>query len=122
VAPPASESFLTGDFVRVVKAVTGKAEIRHEGDEYWLVLRDVTLDAEGQIHVYLVGHEAARTTRAVTEAELKYDMGPLERGAAEQRIALPSRPDESLRSVVLFEVEFGVNLAVAPLRAPLEPR
>ncbi len=122
VAAPTSEVWLRGDFVRVVKGVTGTAEIRHEADQYWLVLRDVTTDAEGQIHVYLVGHDAARTTRAVTEADLKYDMAPLERGVLEQRILLPSRPDDSLRSVVLFEVEFGVNLAVAALRAPFEPR
>jgi hypothetical protein len=113
---------LSGSFERVAKPVSGRAEIRREGEGYFLVLYDVSIRAEGSVHVYLVGELAARTTRAVTEAALSYDMAELAQGNSEQRILLPSAPDPSLRSVVLFQADFGVNLAVAPLRPPLPGR
>lgn len=110
------ETTLLGKFERVARAVTGTASIVRRGADFELVLQGVTVAQEGAVRVYLVGHDRASSTRILDETEMKYDMAELERGAQEQRIALPSEPDPQLRSVVLFYPEFGVNLAVAPLR------
>lgn len=110
------ETTLEGRFERVARAVTGTASIVRRGADFELVLREVTVSQQGTVRVYLVGHDWASTTRILDETEMKYDMAELERGALEQRIALPSEPDPRLRSVVLFYPEFGVNIAVAPLR------
>lgn len=106
---------LEGSFRSVGKSGTGRARIVRAGDQYELRLEGVELAAEGA-HVYLVGLEDARTSSAVDQAELKYDMGALE--GPDQRIALPSAPDPALRVVVLWNPRFSVNLAAAPLRAP----
>jgi hypothetical protein len=113
--PGVEQILLTGSFERVSRAVTGTASIVRRGTDYFLLLSAVTVAQAGQIRVYLVGDDGARSTRIFDETALKYDMAPLEQGVPEQRIALPSQPDASLRSVVLFYPAFGVNLAVAPL-------
>lgn len=110
------ETMLEGKFERVARAVTGAASIVRRGADFELVLHGVTVAQEGTVRVYLVGHDRASSTRILDETEMKYDMAELERGVGEQRIGLPSEPDPKLRSVVLFYPEFGVNLAVAPLR------
>lgn len=110
------ETTLEGKFERVARAVTGTASIVRRGADFELVLREVTVAQQGTVRVYLVGHDWASSTRILDETEMKYDMAELERGVPEQRIALPSEPDPRLRSVVLFYPEFGVNIAVAPLR------
>jgi hypothetical protein len=108
---------LTGSFERVSRGVTGTASIARRGNEYLLLLSAVTVAEVGTVRVYLLGHDRAKSTRIFDETVLKYDMAELERGVAEQRIVLPSEPDPTLRSVVLFNPAFSVNLAVAPLRA-----
>ena len=121
-APRADGVLLEGTFERVARPVTGRASIVRHGASYELVLNGVTVAQEGAVRIYLVGHERPSTTRIVDETEMKYDMEELERGGAEQRIALPSEPDPALRSVVLFYPTFGVNLAYAPLRPPVSAR
>jgi hypothetical protein len=115
---PRSDVLLAGDFQRVVKPATGRAEITRSGDSCELRLTGVSVAASGPVRVYLVGTEHADTTRAVVEAELKYDMAQLDQDTAEQTIALPSVPDPRLRSVVLYEPVFAVNLAYAALQSP----
>lgn len=107
---------LVGSFERVARAASGSAQIVRRGDSFELQLKGVSVAQEGVVRVYLVGHDYAKSTRILDETEMKYDMAELERGVPEQNIALPSEPDPALRSVVLFYPEFGVNLAVAPLR------
>jgi hypothetical protein len=116
VVAPAEQILLEGAFERVAKAATGTARIMRRGNTYELILRDVTVQQEGAVRVYLVGHERPSNTHVFDETELKYDMAELERVKSEQRIELPSEPDPALRSVVLYYPAFGVNLAVAPLR------
>ncbi len=111
-----TEVLLTGAFEHAAKPAKGEAEIVRQGDRFELRLRRVQVASERPVHVYLVGTERAATTRSVVEAELKYDMEELKPGVAEQVIALPSEPDSKLRSVVLWDPEFSVNLAFAPLR------
>lgn len=121
-APVVEQLLLTGTFERVARAASGTASIYRRGDDYELRLSAVTVAQEGTVRVYLVGHEHADSTRIVGETEMKYDMAELEQGAAEQRIPLPSQPDPALRSVVLFNPAFGVNLAVAALRPLMTAR
>jgi hypothetical protein len=119
---PNEQLLLEGTFERVAKAASGTARIVRRGNVYELRLNNVIVAQEGAVRVYLVGHERAANTRILDETEMKYDMAELERGVAEQRIELPSEPDRALRSVVLFYPAFGVNLAVAPLRSPIDGR
>jgi hypothetical protein len=109
---------LAGDFQRVVKPATGHAAIERDADGYELRLNGVGVTSARPVRVYLVGSERADTTRVVVETELKYDMAELDQGAAEQLIALPSAPDPKLRSVVLYDALFGINLAYAALKPP----
>ncbi len=105
----------SGRFQSVGKQVSGAVELRKSGDDYELRLVGVTLNHEGEAHVYLVGLDRAPNTRAVDDVELKYDMGPLENGKPEQIIPLPSKPDPALGSVVLWNPKYGANLATASL-------
>jgi len=109
---------LAGEFERVAKSAQGRAEIVRRGDQFELRLRQVRVDSKRPVRVYLVGVDRAPTTRSVASAELKYDMATLDQTVAEQIIALPSEPDPRIRSVVLWEPTFYVNLAFAPLRPP----
>lgn len=118
----AEQILLEGSFERVSRAASGTARIVRLGNAYELRLSSVTVAQEGTVRVYLVGHERPSSTRILDETELKYDMAELERGVVEQRIELPSEPDPALRSVVLLHPAFGVNLAVAPLRSPMNGR
>jgi hypothetical protein len=114
--PAQQQVVLSGAFERVSRRVSGRASIVRRGNDYLLQLQDVSVAQEGSVHVYLVGHPRADSTRILDETEMKYDMAELERGVPEQQIPLPSEPDQALRSVVLVYPAFGVNLAVAPLR------
>lgn len=114
---------LTGAFQRVAKNVTGTVSLEHHDGVYELVVRDVTLNDAGPVHVYFVGLEHVRTTRDLDEVDAKYDFGPLEEAGSgtfvpEQRIKLPSAPAKELRSVVLLNPRFGVVLASSSLRTP----
>lgn len=113
---PSEEVMLAGDFERVSRATTGRAEIVRRGMAYELVLTGVNVATDSTARVYLVGHDRASSTFLVDSAEVKYDMAALERGRERQVIALPSEPDPKLRSVVLYNPEFGINLGFAPLR------
>jgi hypothetical protein len=115
-AASTAEVLLTGAFEHAAKPAEGEAEIVRRGDDYELRLRRVRVASDRPVRVYLVGAERASTTRSVVEAELKYDMEDLKPGLAEQVIALPSEPDSALRSVVLWDPAFSVNLAFAALR------
>jgi hypothetical protein len=115
--PASDEVILAGNFERVSRATTGRAEIVRRGPEYELVLTAVTVASDAKARVYLVSHDRASSTFLVDSAELKYDMAELERGKERQIIALPSEPDPRLRSVVLYNPDFGINLGFAPLRA-----
>jgi hypothetical protein len=106
----------SGRFENVGKRVSGRAQLENTSSGYVLRLLEVQLDAAGPIHVYLVGLDEAKNTRAVDEAELKYDMGPLDDDKAEQVIQLPGKPDPALRSIVLWNPTYGANLAAASLR------
>jgi hypothetical protein len=119
IVAPVEQILLEGSFERVAKAATGTARIMRCGKTYELRLSDVTVQQEGMVRVYLVGHERPSNTHILDETELKYDMAELERVKSEQRIELPSEPDPALRSVVLYYPAFGANLAVAPLRPPM---
>ncbi len=112
---------LTGEFRRIVKPVRGRADVVYRDGKYQLCLTGVKVEADGPLRVYLVGEDDASTTRLVTESKLVYDMAPLENGATDQVIDLPSRPDDRLRSVVLWQQAFAINLAVAPLRPTPQP-
>lgn len=115
--PNAPQVLLAGDFERVSRATQGHAEIVKRGNQFELVLSNVTVQSDSMVRVYLVGHDRASTTFLVDATELKYDMASLEPGAARQVIELPSEPDPRLRSVVLYSPAFGINLGFAPLRA-----
>lgn len=117
-APQAEQVLLEGTFERVARASSGKAQIVRRGTRYELCLKDMTVAQEGTLRVYLVGHPRASNTRVLDETEMKYDMAELERNVAEQRIELPSEPDPALRSVVIYNPLFGVNVAFASLQPP----
>lgn len=112
----AEQVVASGRFEAVTRPASGGVEVLKRGEEYTLKLSGVSVQSEGAIRVYLVGLDAALSTAAVVGAELKYDMGPLQVDAAEQRIELPGAPDPKLRSVVLWHAAFGANLAAARLR------
>lgn len=107
---------LNGDFQKVVKSVSGRADIVYRDGKYLLYLTGVNVDARPPLRVYLVGDENPRTTRAVKESELIYDMAELDNGADEQVVELPTRPAPGLRSVVIWQQTYAINLAVAPLK------
>jgi hypothetical protein len=109
---------LAGGFEPAAKRAEGEAEIVRQGDSFELRLHHVRVASERPVRVYLVGAERASTTRSVGETELKYDMDQLHPNLAEQVIALPSEPDPALRSVVLWDPMFAVNLGFAALRRP----
>lgn len=114
---------LVGSFEQVAKKATGTVSLEHHDGVYELVVRDVTLNDAGPIHVYFVGLERVRSTRDLDEVDAKYDFGPLEETGSgtfvpEQRIKLPSAPAKELRSVVLLNPRFGVVLASSSLRTP----
>ena len=113
--PRQAEVLLRGNFKRVAKRAAGRAEIVRLGKQYSLKLSDTTVDNLGEVHVYLVGLPDARSTLELMAAETQYDFGPLEQGAKEQLIPLPSEPAPELRAVVLYEPRYSVNLAAAAL-------
>jgi hypothetical protein len=115
VAEPA-KVLLAGPFDEVAKPARGSAELIATGTHYQLRLRAVTVDDRGPVHVYFVGVPAARTTLEVVQTDTKYDFGPLRTDTAQQIIDLPSEPAPELRSVVLWNRLYGVNLAVAALQ------
>ena len=106
---------LAGTFEAVAKPARGSAELIVTGNNYQLRLRGVTVDDPGPVHIYFVGLPSAKTTRAVVQTEAKYDFGPLQPDGAQQVIDLPSEPAAELRSVVLWNRSYGVNLAAATL-------
>ena len=119
-APHASdptEVLLSGSFKRVAKNVEGRVELVKRGNNYALRLLKTKVDNLGEVHVYFVGLPDVRSTLEMAATETQYDFGPLEQGANEQIIGLPSEPAPELRSVVLFEPRYRVNLAAAPLEA-----
>lgn len=108
---------LSGSFKRVAKKVEGRVELVRKGDRYALRLLGTKVDNLGEVHVYFVGLPDARSTLELAGTEMQYDFGPLEQGAPEQIIALPSEPAPELRTVVLFEPRYRVNLASAALES-----
>ena len=104
---------LEGAFAPVTKGASGYAKIVGEGEKYSLELEQVAIEADVWTRVYLVGLPEAMSSAAVDGAEMKYDMGALEK--PNQRIELPSRPDPALRSVVLWNPKYKANLAAASL-------
>ncbi len=110
-----AEVLLEGTFEHAAKPVEGKAEILRQGSRFELRLHGVGVASDRPLRVYLVGTERASTTRSVVVTELKYDMDELQPGVAEQVIALPSEPDPALRSVVLWDPVFAVNVGFAAL-------
>lgn len=116
-APDAGEVVLSGSFKRVAKKVEGRVELVRKGDRYALRLLGTKVDNLGEVHVYFVGLPDARSTLELAGTQMQYDFGPLEQGAPEQIIALPSEPAPELRTVVLFEPRYRVNLASAALEA-----
>ncbi len=112
----AESTLLSGRFESVGKTTRGTVELIARGDDYFLRLRNVKVEYDGPIHIYLVGVPSAPNTASVDNTELKYDMAPLQNGAEEQLVALPSAPDPALRSVVLWNPKYGANLANAPLQ------
>lgn len=114
---------LTGEFRQVAKKVSGSVTLERNGDTYELVVRNVTLNDVGPVHVYFVGLPAVRSSADLDGVDAKYDFGPLEEtgsGAyvAEHRIELPSEPKPDLRSVALINPRFGVVLASSSLQEP----
>jgi len=117
-APAGSgEVLLSGTFKRVAKKVEGRVELVRRGDSYALRLLNTKVDNLGEVHVYFVGLPDAKTTIEMAATETQYDFGPLEQGAPEQLIGLPSEPAPELRTVVLYEPRYRVNLASAALEA-----
>ena len=110
-----SKLHLAGEFQDGMKPTQGRAEIVARGRVFELRLHQVQVKSNRPVRVYLVGAERASTTRKVVEAELKYDMAELDPSVTQQVIALPGQPDPVLRSVVLWDPVFGVNLGFAPL-------
>lgn len=106
---------LSGTFQRVAKAADGRAEIIRRGGKYLLRLSNTTVDTHGEVHVYLVGLPDVTSTAELIATDAVYDFGVLEQGAGEQLIKLPSEPAPELKTVVLFEPRYHVNLARAPL-------
>jgi hypothetical protein len=117
LADPAP-ALLSGSFSSVAKRVTGQARFAYVAstDAYQLILEHVEVDTTDPVHIYLVARDEAPTTGAVQDTEDKYDLGELQNGAPIQVIDLPSAPAPDLRTVVLWGVKYGVNLAQAPLR------
>lgn len=114
-ADQGEQVLLRGSFVAVAKTASGAVDLRARGDDYELCLENVTIAHDGPVRVYLVGLDDAPSTAAVDRAPLKYDIGPL--GAEKhQCITLPSAPDPTLRSVVLWNPRYGANLAAAQLK------
>ena len=111
------EVLLSGTFKRVAKKVEGRVELVRRGDSYALRLLNTKVDNLGEVHVYFVGLPDAKTTLEMAATETQYDFGPLKQGAPEQIIGLPSEPAPELRTVVLFEPRYRVNLASAVLAA-----
>jgi|GEM_PF-5466953 hypothetical protein len=114
----ATTVLLAGRFANGAKPASGEAQIVRRGDRYELVLRKVRVDSRRTVRVYLVGVERASTTRSVIETEQKYDMAELDQTTDQQIVPLPSEPAPELRSVVLWEPTYGVNLGYAALGAP----
>jgi hypothetical protein len=119
--PQTETILLEGAFEQAAKPVEGQAQIVRRGDGFELRLRRVRVTSSRPVRVYLVGAERASTTRSVISAELKYDMDELHSNQTEQTIALPSEPDPALRSVVLWDPEYSVNLGFAALRQHAKP-
>ncbi len=120
---PAAPVLLEGTFEQVAKAVTGSVRLERHADVYELVVRNVTLNDAGPVHVYFVGLDQVRSTHDLDEVDAKYDFGPLEESGPgtfvpEHRIQLPSKPAPNLRSVALINPRFGVVLAASSLHAP----
>ena len=120
-APSSSASdsnrvLLTGTFERVAKKVTGRVELVQAGGRYQLRLLNVSVDNLGEVHVYFVGLPEAKSTLVLATTQTQYDFGPLEQGSPEQLIDLPSKPASELRTVVLYEPRYRVNLAAASLK------
>jgi len=120
-APDPGEVVLSGSFKRVAKKVEGRVELVRKGERYALRLLGTKVDVLGEVHVYFVGLPDAKSTLELAGTEMQYDFGPLEQGAPEQIIALPSEPAPELRSVVLFEPRYRVNLAAAALEPASAP-
>jgi hypothetical protein len=116
--PNAPLVLLQGTFESVAKPAQGRAEIVRTGERYELHLHGARVESQRPVRVYLVGVARAPTTRSVIDAELKYDMAELDQGATHQVIALPSAPDPAIRTVVMWEPTFYVNLAFASLAPP----
>ena len=117
-----SEVLLSGSFKRVAKKVEGRVELVRKGDRYALRLSNTKVDAPGEVRVYFVGLPDAKTTLELAGTDVQYDFGPLEQGAPEQIIGLPSEPAPELRTVVLFEPDYRVNLASAALEPASSPK
>ncbi|HEU5073490.1 MAG TPA: hypothetical protein VFU02_04945 [Polyangiaceae bacterium] len=113
--PDSGEVLLSGRFERVAKKVEGRVELVRKGDRYALRLLGARVDHPGEVHVYFVGLPSARSTLEMARTNMQYDFGKLEQGAPEQIIGLPSEPAPELRTVVLFEPRYRVNLAAAAL-------
>lgn len=114
---------LEGTLERGAKAVSGKVRIERAGDTFELVVNPVSIPDIGPVHVYLVGLPRVRTTADLDSVDAKYDFGPLEQTGSneyvrEQRIPLPSKPADDLRSVALVNPRFGVVLGSSSLREP----
>ncbi len=116
--PNAPAVLLRGAFAGVAKPARGRAEIVRTGERYELHLYGARVESKRPVRVYLVGVEQAPTTRSVIDAELKYDMAELDQDVDHQVIALPSEPNRRIRTVVMWEPTFYVNLAFAPLAPP----
>lgn len=114
-SPDSADVLLSGRFERVAKKVEGRVELVRKGDRYALRLLGTSVDHPGEVHVYFVGLPSARSTLEMARTEMQYDFGKLEQGAPEQIIGLPSEPAPELRTVVLFEPRYRVNLAAAAL-------
>ena len=114
--PAETRVLLQGSFERVAKHVTGSVALIEGPRGCQLRLRDVTVDNLGEVQIYFVGLPEAKSTLALTAVETKYDFGPLQQGAHEQLIDLPGKPAPELRSVVLYEPRYRVNLAAAALK------
>ena len=111
------EILLEGRLRRVAKNADGIVQIRRRDGDYQLVLRGVQIQATPLVRVYILGLDEARSTAAVDGTDSKYDMGPLKFDTPEQVISIP-KPLDELRSVVLWNPAFGINLASASLEPP----
>lgn len=114
---------LEGTLEPRAKAVSGKVRIEQTGDTFELVVNPINVPDIGPVHVYLVGLPKVRTTADLDSVDAKYDFGPLEQSGSneyvrEQRITLPSKPADDLRSVAFVNPRFGVVLGASSLREP----